>query len=264
MALTKSSEDQLFRIRLRIWRARGRNSRITGAIFLAVSAIFFFLAYFTQLLLFEISSIILLLFGIVMIFTGSERYVKIRTSNSAIKSSLYSFGELLCKIPNLENRSFYIPFKNSSVKVFIPEMNSNVDSLDVTDENQFIHKGLLVKPVGDDLCRLIEAELGGFIGLDHFLEYAKSAIVEGLNLAEDIEVRNKENTGKIEFLFKNPFFILENTDEVSDRILKLMGCPLCSAVAEAVALNTQKVVNLEYCTHDQWNQTIKLSLIVGT
>ncbi len=94
-----------------MWSARGRQSRFAGTIFLIISALFFLWAYFTQLLYLEVSSIVLLLFGIVMMFTGAEPYVKIRTANAAIKSSLYSFGELISRMDNLDERSFYIPFE---------------------------------------------------------------------------------------------------------------------------------------------------------
>jgi hypothetical protein len=248
----KEVEDELVRLRLKIWKSRSRFSRSAGIALLVTSAIFLFLAYITRYIVFEVSSILALFLGVIFVLSEVEPHVKLRVANEAITSPLST----LCEIVNhfdLHGRGIYIPTKKEGqVKLFLPkDEDCRIPKINEITGDEIISKaGLVLSPIGRNLLKLYEEEIGDVDDhdLNYLMEWLPRVIVGELKLAEALEIaKNNENIlVKITNLSINGF--CKNTEV--KRLCTSIGCPVISSIAEAIAKNTGRIVYYRNCAYE--------------
>lgn len=242
-----AAEDELTDLRRYLWWARGRHSRDAGTFLLIISVAFFILAYFTRYIVFEVTSIVSLLLGVVMIFTSLEPYMKTRAATEAIYSLLEIVEEFLDTL-NATGKAVFIPPTPDQTRgmVFIftaghsnlPDLKKLIDGKELICE-----EGVLLPSPGSSLLRLYEEELGDLRRIDfpYLVEWLPKVLVNGLKLAERVEITRLDDTVKVA-ITGTVFNYLHQRRESIKVVCETMGCPLESSIAQAIAKNTGRLV----------------------
>lgn len=248
-------ETELARLRMRLWKARGRRSRITGAAFLFISGFFLFLAYITRYIVFEVISILALLLGVVFVFTGMESYMKVNVANRAVISSLIPLTSLLNHL-KVKSKAVYIPSasKNHSQKIFLPMQSRNsiptFDEIMKENSTAFLEKGILLPSIGSALLRLYEEELGDLrnFDLEYLMAWLPRVLVDGLKMAEKVEITRKMD--EIHVKITDSIFGYVCQQPAIKVVCEVTGCPVCSSIGEAVSKNTGQIVYYQECEYN--------------
>jgi hypothetical protein len=146
----------------------------------------------------------------------------------------------------------YLPEHLKGLKemiVFIStDVGDEMPSLEAIAKGKFLvdnPKGICISPPGLGLLKKIEKELKIDItklGLSELCETIPQAMLENLRLAKNLEMTNENTqiTVKIQESLYTPLYQEQNL-----RSVHLLGCPLASAIACAVAKTTGKVVSVQ-------------------
>ena len=247
--MERQREDEILRLRRRLWLARGRKSRMAGITLLTLSAAFLILAYISRYLVFEAISILTLLTGTIFIFTDLESYVKARVASEAIVSSLIPLNQLLDRLKACEG-AIYVPDpkKEGSVKVLMPrgrELNGG-GGFPPTDVD-----GIPVSSTGSGLLQLYRREFGSFrnVTLPYLAEWLPRILVEDLKIAEGVEI--VQDGAEVHVRLISPAFrqVCQRRERI-ENVCKLVGCPISSSIAEALAETTGRRVQYVGCRYD--------------
>jgi len=248
-------DDEIAELRRYLWRARGRQSRRAGTFLLILSAAFFVLAYATRYIVFEATSIASFLLGTILVFTSLEPYMKTRTANEAIYSSLRILEDFLNRL-DARGKAVYIPPEpeqnQGRVFIFAPGHSKLPNLKKLTDENEMIYEeGVLVPSLGNSLIKLYEEDLGDIRKMDfeYLQEWLPRVLVSGLKLAEKVEITRLGNEVKVE-ITGTVFNQLCQQRENIKTVCETLGCPLESSIAEALAKNTERLVYKVESRHD--------------
>jgi hypothetical protein len=258
-------EEKLIHLRLKLWRTRGRNSRVTGAVFLIISGLFLSLAYLTRYIVFEMTSILALFLGVIFVLSGVERYMKSRVANRAVLSYLYILRDLLNHF-GIDSQGIYVPtVEGDSVKIFLPKNRSNSlpDISEATSSAVVSENGLILPPVGNALLQLYEEELGDILSfdLDYLKEWLPRVLVDGLKMVEKSEITQDGEDIHVK-LTDSSFSELCQNKGVA-QVCRTIGCPVSSSIAEAIAKNTGQVVYYVNCVYDPSTRTTEVTYKLG-
>jgi len=265
--LTDSNES-LELLRKKLWRARGRHSKAAGVALLIISVIFLILAYVTRYIMFEVTSIVALLLGAILVFTSIEPYVKMDVANRAAISSLAALSEILAYL-KIEGKAAHIPptRNQSKGRTFIPmQSESSLPTLEEITKDRVVipGKGLLLPSTGSALLQLYERELGDLrkIDFDYLVEWLPRVLVDGLQMAEKMEItRNGEDIHAK--LTSSAFRHLCQQAETSNLICETINCPMCSSIADAIAKNTNRIVYYKKCSYDPSSLETTAHFVLG-
>lgn len=249
-------EEELIQLRVKLWKTRGRNSRLTGAVLLIISGFFLSLAYETRYIVFEVTSILALFLGVIFVLSGVERQVKLRVANRAVLSFLYALRDILTYF-GIDDAGIYIPTAGgNSVKIFFPKNRSNsLPNIDEATSNMVVlEEGFILPPVGSALLQLYEEELGDVrnFDLDYLKEWLPRVLVDGLKMIERAEITQNGDEIQVK-LTASSFSELCRNKEVA-QICRTVGCPVTSSIAEAIAKNTGRVVYYVNCVYEASTQ----------
>jgi len=251
----RALEEELVRLRQKLWKARGRRSRIAGTVYLLLSGLFLLLAYITRYIVFEVVSILALLLGVVFVFTGIESYVKMDVANRAVVSSLVPIASLLSYL-KAEGKAIHIPpvSEQRAGRIFLPKRDEVTLPAfeEITRESSIavLNEGVLLPSVGNALLKLYENELGDLrnFDLEYLMAWLPRVLVDGLQMAEKVEMNwnaDDINVKMINLAFSN---VCQNAS--AKVICELTGCPVCSSIAEAFSKNTGRIVYYLKCEND--------------
>jgi len=147
----------------------------------------------------------------------------------------------------------YLPHHLKGLKnsmVFVSQKSSvKVPSIEDMAEGRFLvqnPKGVLLNSPGSGLLSQIEMLLKVDFGktqLDYLSEILPRSISEDFNLAEEMSINFKENQFYVKIL-NSIYKSLYSMDNYLKSI-QIIGCPLVSAVACAVAKSSGKLVSIE-------------------
>ena len=248
-------EAELVRLKMRLWKARGRRSRITGVVFLFISGSFLILAYITRYIVFEVISILALLLGVVFVFTSMELYMKVNVANRAVISSLIPLTSLLNHL-RVKSKAVYIPSASEkhSHKIFLPTQGGDslptIEEIAKDDSTAFLEKGILLPPIGSALLQLYEEELGDLrnFDLEYLMAWLPRVLVDGLKMAERVEITRKID--EIHVKITDSVFRYLCQQPAVKVVCEVTGCPVCSSIGEAISKNTGHVVYYLKCEYD--------------
>ena len=197
--------------------------------------------------------------GALFLFIKPVRYVRSELLHSASLSS-YLILDRIIKDLKFKGKSYYIPPYPKDV--YLPEYlkglkeitvfisagkRSSMPSVEEIAKSKFLlknSKGICVSPPGLGILIEFEKELRMDLtkmDLDAFLEVLPQLVTENIHLAKHVEIKRKNRTFRLRIsnsIYGN-LYVREELKSVH-----LLGCPLVSAVACAIAKVTGKIVTI--------------------
>jgi len=197
--------------------------------------------------------------GALFLFIKPVKYVRSELLHSASLSSYLTIDRII-KDLKFEGKGYYIPPYPKDV--YLPEYlkglkemvvfisadkGSSMPSIEEIAESRFLLKnpnGICISPPGLGILTQFEKELRTDltkIELDVFLESLSELITENIQLAKQVEIDKEDGTIKLRIsnsIYGN-LYIKKDLKSVH-----LLGCPLVSAVACALAKSSGKVVTI--------------------
>jgi hypothetical protein len=199
--------------------------------------------------------------GALFFLLTSVRYVEGSLLESTT-TALYSTIDRIIKDSGYKGDGYYIPPYPKDVYlpdhlkglkdtvVFVSTINdSNMPSIEELAEGKFLlenPKGVLVIPPGSGLLSQIEKELNidfAKTQLNELCEILPRFILENFSLAKEMEMELREGQVYLktfDSLYKNLYSREKNLKSIS-----LLGCPIVSAVACAIAKASGKTVTIQ-------------------
>lgn len=210
--------------------------------------------------------------GVLFFFVRPIRYVESSLLGSTAISS-YTIVDRIIKDLKYKGKSYYIPpyprevYLPDHLKglkemiVFISaDTGSSMPSIEEMAGSKFLlenPKGICVAPPGLGLLSQFEKEIRTDIAkleLGELCESLPRLILENLKLAKEIEFAPQENQVYLRILDS----IYRSLYSEDLRSVHLLGCPLVSAIACAIAKSTGKVVTIQKGSISSDAQTIEV------
>lgn len=194
--------------------------------------------------------------GVLFFYITPSKHVKIDLLNPTVLSSLANIDQIMTEL-NCKGKGVYLPPKYlgtfDSGKVFLSSLDNtsvHVPRLEEIEEGMIFLKnpnGVLLIPPGLALTQLFEKELGmNFTKTD--MEYLQVKLpklfIEDLEIAEELKIEIEHNVVKIEII-GSIYQTLCNEAGKFRRVCDLIGCPVTSALACAIAKASGKPVIIE-------------------
>lgn len=208
--------------------------------------------------------------GVVLLYTNPVKHVPLAFLNASTKGNADNVERILSEF-DLTERGIYLPPKNlkdiESTLIFIPKTTKTaLPTAKETTEKLYSQQkdGLFLTPPGLELSRLFEHEVGAsFTKMDfkrlHLI--LPKSLTEGLEIAENVEIRAQENIIIIELT--NSIFdgVCQETNN-QPRTHEQVGCLLTSALACALAKVTGKPIIIQNETTNQEHKTVLIEFFV--
>ena len=198
--------------------------------------------------------------GALFLFIKPVRYVKGELLRSTSLSSYLTIDRII-KDLKFKGKSYYIPPYPKDV--YLPEYlkglkemtvfisasrSSSIPSIEEMAKSKFLLKnpnGICISPPGLGLLIQFERELGTDLtkmDLDSFLEALPPLITENIHLAKQADIKRKN--GELVLRISNSIYSDLYTKEKLKSVY-LLGCPLVSSIACAIAKSSGKVVTID-------------------
>jgi hypothetical protein len=230
-------------------RAVGLTLLGIGAIALTVSII-----YVSSILAFV--GLGLVFWGIIVTYIQTEEYVKETLLQATVLSSLATLDQMTQEM-NCTGKAVYLPPKYftdpEASKVYVPKQKDGKLPTPEQIQNQETRflienpQGILVTPPGAGLTRLFEETLGTRftrVDLKYLQQNMPKLFIEDLEIAQNFEMQIENN--KILVKIENSAYknLTEKVEKLSN-VYSLLGCPVSSAIACALAKATGKPIIIE-------------------
>lgn len=206
--------------------------------------------------------------GVLTLYITTEKYVKQTLLDSTITPSLANLNQMLTEL-KYRGKSIYLPPKYlkdfETVKVYIPKnKNTNLPTPEEIQQQEYKTflknpEAVLINPTGQSLSKLFEKTLRtSFTAVD--LEYLQQNLpklfIEDLDIAENLEIKLKDS---IHVKITNSIFkgICRETQKLSHPF-DTIGCPLCSAIACAIAKASGNPVTIEQSQASEDGEVIEV------
>jgi hypothetical protein len=247
------------------------HAAITAMLTLGVTAILTSIAYTSSVLAFI--GLGLAFWGAILLYIRPEEYTKKVLLEAVLSPSLTTLNEMIQEFA-YKGDATYLPPKYfthpGTTKIYVSKRKDA--SLPTPEEiqkyeNQPVARttqGLLLTPPGTQMSRLLEKSLGtSFIvmNLENLQRKLPKHFIENLEIAENLEIQAENNkTGKKTDGTKSPlpmknttihakitkpiYEIIFKQTEDSQQSNALIGCPISSAIAIAIAKAAGKPVRI--------------------
>ena len=205
--------------------------------------------------------------GALLLYLKHERYVKSRLLDSTALSSLENLSKIIKEL-DYKGRPVYLPPKYlrdfKSGIVYIPKKEEvEIPPVEEVSEEKTFSKnpqGILLTPPGLSLANLFEKELGtDFVRTDlsYLQKNMPKLFIENLEIAQDLQIEKQGSIVNIkitESVYKD---FCSETRKLQN-ICGSIGCPLCSAIACALARATGKPITIEKDETSKDNKAITI------
>ena len=205
--------------------------------------------------------------GAILLYITPTKHVKLELLNATAHSALANIEKVITNA-KLNGKGIYLPPKYlkdlESSLIFIP---SKADQLppkpeEIDEEKLYSEKqkGMFLTPPGVALSKLFEKTLGTSFTRtrpNYLQRNLPKLFIKTLKIAEDIDVKTENNTITIEIT--NHIFneICQETRK-HQKTSESIGCPLCSALACALAKATGKPITIENEKQSQDGKTTEI------
>ena len=202
--------------------------------------------------------------GALTLYITTEKYVKEILLNSTLLPTLANMDKILTEL-GYQGKAVYLPPKYlkdpETSKVYIPK-NKNTrlptpEEIQQKEDKTFLKnpEAALITPPGISLSKLLEQTLGTSftkVKLENLQKNLSKLFIEDLEIAENLEIQTKPTeaaqkvANTIQVKITNSIY-----DGVCKEARKLthicgsIGCPICSAIACAIAKASGKPVTIE-------------------
>lgn len=197
----------------------------------------------------------LVFWGAVLFYIRPERYVRQILLDKTVMPSLATLDEIITEL-GYQSKGVHLPpeyFTNfESAKVYIGAgMNAKLPMPEEIREEEnrvFLKKpaGMLITSPGFELTKLFETTLKtDFTKVDlQYLEQNLPKLLAELEIAQNVEMHSAEKTVSVR-MQKSVIKDMCNETGKLTNICGSLGCPLCSAIASAIAKATGKPVIIQ-------------------
>jgi hypothetical protein len=249
--------------------SRQKRTTVLGIIFFTIlllgSVIVVVSAFYSSSFL-AILGVAIIFFGAILLYITPSKHVPLTWLNASAEPIAANIERLIVEL-DLSERGVYLPPKNlentESSLIFISKNPKT--PLPMTEEtNEKLLKnektGVFFTPPGSGLSQLFEEEQGfSFTKTDlHQLQNKlPRLLVDGLELAEKVEIRIQDNTVIVEIAGSVLDGVCRQTDS-QPKTHKQIGCLLSSAIACALAKATVKPVTIQNETRNQEAKTTRI------
>jgi len=232
--------------------ARTNSAKVASSLMLLVGIILLIGSSFGASTVFAFVGISLTFWGALLLYIRPSKYVK----SELLTASFPSLANMdtLIQRSKTQGKAVYLPPKSlkniESSIVLIPRHNPFKLPASQTDEDHLLKnnsEGLYLTPPGISLSQLFERTLGtSFTRADlQFLQdKLPKLFIEQLEIAEGLTIEAENNTITVK-LRKNVFSDMCHKTAELQRIHESIGCPLCSAIACALAKTTGKPITID-------------------
>jgi len=211
--------------------------------------------------------------GTLFLFIRPVTYVKSSLLDSTILPSLITIDRMLMELNYRGNAVYMPPRQLKGLKegvLFIPAEKELILSAieDMPQEKTFINPyGLRLIPLGQGLVDLFERELETDLArtdLDYLQNNLPKLLIEDLEILRDFEMNISDDLVKVRMVGSVYSNICSEARKLTN-ICSRIGCPLCSAIAYALAKATGKAVTIEKNefqendTIETWYRLLRLS-----
>jgi len=203
----------------------------------------------------------------ILFYIRPEKYVKETLLDKTTLSLLANLEKILKQF-DYKSKGVYLPPKYlkdfESSLIFIPsKAEQTLPTPEEVEEEKLYSKnpnGVYLTPPGLALSKLFEKELGtSFIRVDlsYIREKLPRLFIEDMEIAENTEIKTENKTITIEIT--NHVFneICQETRKLQ-KTHESIGCPLCSAIACALAKATGKPIKIEKEEQSQDGKTTRI------
>jgi len=241
-------------LRLELWKYKRKPSGVAGHILLLLGATAFVSSIIYESSILAFIGLGLTFWGVLFSFTRPVRYVKSSLLDSTVISTLTNIARVIADL-GYRGKGIYLPprylkgLKEGTVFISCKKDSTIPTVEEISDENIFIKnpEGICLTASGLGLVNLFEEELGidfAKVDLKYLQDNLPKLFVEGLEIAEDFEMKTQGNMVRVkmtETIYK----------DICSEIRKLpnicvsFGCPLCSSIACALARSSGEPVVIE-------------------
>jgi hypothetical protein len=196
----------------------------------------------------------LTIWGAILLYVAPSKHVPLELLNATAISGLSNLERIIAD-SNLRGKGFYLPPKylkdpESSVVFISSKPEQGLPALGEIDDEKLNQKrpsGICLTPPGLALSKLFEQELGRSFtrtDLDIIEKELAKLLIENTEIADDAQIK-KEN-GVVTIEIANSMFskICQETRSLQ-KTHELLGCPLTSAIACALAKAAGKPITIE-------------------
>jgi hypothetical protein len=212
--------------------------------------------------------------GAIFIFIKPVRYVPSELLESTVISTYKTIDRIVKDLKFKGGEAYYIPPYPKDVYlpehlkglkeavVFISGGEGGVPSIEELAKSKFIIEnpnGICIVPPGIGLLNQIEKELRRDIiklQLNELLETLPDLITGSLQLAKELEV--KEEDGQIRLKITGSTYKNLYVSEENVRSVRLLGCPIISAIACSIAKVSGKIVAVKKESVSQEGDTVEV------
>jgi len=211
----------------------------------------------------------LVFWGALLFYIKPENYIKETLLDRTTLPSLISLNQMIKEL-GYKSKAVYLPpkyfkgFESSKIYISAQEdmklppskkTQSEQDKMFIKNPN-----GALITPPGIELKRLFEKTLGtNFVRVD--LQYLEQNIpkllIEDLEIAQEVEIKTQNDRVFVQII-NSIFQSICKEARKPSKIYCSLGCPLCSAIACALAEATGKSVVIEKEQTGDNNQTTEI------
>jgi len=206
--------------------------------------------------------------GAILLYIRTEKYIEALLGKTTLPS-LATLNQIIEEL-GFKGQAVYLPPKYlrdfESSKVFIAKQERTKlptpKQIQKQEEKMFLTdpEGILLTPPGADLTRLFEKTLDtSFTKVD--LQYLEMdmprLLVEDLEIAENVEIEAKKNMVYAKIVNS----IYKNMQLEAERLPKVgfsLSCPICSAIACAIAKASGRPVVIESDQTSEDGQTLTI------
>jgi len=238
--------------------------KLIGCTILLFGALSLFFSIFYEHTVLALIGLGLTFWGALTLYITTEKYVKEILLDSTLLPTLANMDKILTEL-GYQGKAVYLPPKYlkdpETSKVYIPK-NKNTrlptpEEIQQKEDKTFLKNPevALITPPGISLSKLLEQTLGTTftkVKLENLQKNLSKLFIEDLEIAENLEIQTKptEAAQKVADTIhvKITNSIYKDLCKEARRLTHIcgsIGCPICSAIACAIAKASGKPVTIE-------------------
>ena len=234
----------------KLLQTQRRNTTLVGCLLLGIGLTVLAASIILSSTILAFIGLGLTLWGTLAFFIQPKAYVSSDLMSASAISSLKTIDNMLLALGYREKGVYIRAHDSDRAVVFLPSEPFSMipDVAELGNEAAFLNDpaGVLVSPPGAALAALIEKKLGFKLkncGVEALAEALPKVLVEDLEIVKDVEIDVKDDYVKVKLYDSIYADFCYEVRETSRRCA--LGCPMCSALANILAVATGKPVIYE-------------------
>ncbi len=234
----------------------GRNSRIAGVGFVALSILFLILSVYDQFVVYEVDSVVAFIIAVVLLF----RDPRARVQAGVLDAMQLSSSQAIAELASDADGYVYVPLGEDAEDVVVVATSSSSFSL---SKEGLRPSQKRITPPGRALATLFLRESGlTHATMDGLAVSLPRIICENLGLADSLSIREKGD--RVEVIMHGPASLCRQRSAGTDPASRgVVGCAVASFLAVLYSSASKRPVVLEDCAHDEATDTWSIGLNLG-